>query len=559
MRNPRMRSQLWSVAALIPLVACAQWEGTQVLQGRRSYTWADTLLGSLSPYRRCYDVIHYELALSIDPARQSIGGEVVCTFRWVERSETLQIDLDPGFRLMELRVDGEKVPFLRVKGTRAIWVTLPKKAESWEIGTLHRWSITYKGIPRKAPRPPWDGGLVWDKTPTGAPWIGVACQGLGASIWWPLKDHLSDEPDSATLSFCVPKPLRVIANGSLVVATAQRNDSCFTYKVSYPINTYNITFYAAPGYVSHVDTFHSTSGKAIPLRFSVLPQNVDKIPFLRQQSVKVLRALEHYFGPFPVQRDGFGLVESPYYGMEHQSAIAYGNRFRLDPDWGFDYIILHETGHEWWGNHVTAADNGDLWIQEGFCTYGEALYIEYYYGYQKAVTYLLKQRAYIQNRQTIQGPYGVNADQTYNTDIYYKMAWVLHTLRSRVNNDSIWFRCLRAIQDTFSFRTISAEELIAFMGRHLGEDLRPFFRAYLYYLRPPVVRYRLVKDSTGNFLEAQWVCDEKNFRGPMEFLSGERRFRFELSQELKRFPLPREVETLIPDKNRYLVIATSLP
>ncbi|MCS7152961.1 MAG: M1 family metallopeptidase [Bacteroidia bacterium] len=554
-----MRYRLWRIGTLLPLLACAQWEGTQIFYNRRSYTRADTLLGSLSPYRSCYDVTHYRLHVSINPSSQSLRGEVTCTFRWLGGSDTIQIDLEPHLHLSQVEIDGSKASFIRIKGTRAVWISLPPAARSWEKGSLHRWTARYSGKPRRAPRPPWDGGIVWEKTPDGSPWIGVACQGLGASLWWPLKDHLSDEPDSATMTFCVPAPLRVISNGRLLQITPKGTDTCFTYQVSYPINTYNITFYAAPGYTTHTDTFFSTNGTPIPLRFSVLPQNANKIPYLREQAIKVLRAFEHYFGPFPVPRDGYGLVESPYYGMEHQSAIAYGNRFQKDPLWGFDYIILHETGHEWWGNHVSAADNADLWIQEGFCTYGEALFLEYYHGYQEALQYLLLQRLYIQNRQTIQAPYGVNADQTYNTDIYYKTAWVLHTLRSRVNNDSLWFSCLRAIQDSFSFKAISAAELIAFMSRRLGEDLTPFFRAYLYYLRPPVVQYKVVKEGENSFLEAHWLSEEKSFEGPMEFLVGEQRLRFYLKPEIQRFPLPKGTEIVMPDRNRFLVIASPLP
>ncbi|MEN3041107.1 MAG: M1 family metallopeptidase [Bacteroidia bacterium] len=558
MRYSAVRSASWLTTILFPLVACAQRNEGQILHQRRSYTLADTLLGSLNPYRKCYDVVHYNLHILLNPGRESLRGEVECTFRWEGGSDTIQIDLDEPLRLLEFRVDGIKVPFKRVKGTRAIWIRIGESARGWRPGELHRWQAFYEGKPRKAPRPPWDGGLVWSRTPTGEPWIGVACQGLGASVWWPLKDHLSDEPDSVTLTFCVPPPLRVASNGTLTQVTAGRSDSCFTFRVSYPINTYNITFYAAPRYIFEIDTFYSISGRVIPLRFVLLPSNADKVSYLRHHSVKVLRAFEHYFGPFPPQRDGFGLVESPYYGMEHQSAIAYGNRFRPDEEWDFDYIILHETGHEWWGNHITASDNADLWIQEGFCTYAEALYIEYYYGYDKAVEYLRRQRLYIQNHQTIQGPYGVNVDQTHNTDIYYKTAWVLHTLRSRIANDSLWFRCLRAIQDTFSFQTISAEKLIAFMGRQLGEDLRPFFRAYLLYLRPPVLRYRVLQENGKSYLEAYWLCEEKDFQGPMEFLVGDKRLRFYLTQEARRFPLPDGTEIVVPDRNRYLIVASPI-
>ncbi|MCS7189354.1 MAG: M1 family metallopeptidase, partial [Bacteroidia bacterium] len=513
-------------------------------------------LGSLNPYRSCYDVVHYQLELTLRPSSKTLQGEVTCRFLWKGGADKIQIDLDEGLSVRRIEIDGQAAFFQRIKGTRAIWVTLPAEATSWKEGTLHSWKVKYKGKPQIAPRPPWDGGLIWTKTPMGTPWIGVACQGKGASIWWPLKDHLSDEPDSATLTFCVPAPLHVIANGEYSGWKAVNNGTCFTYRVTYPINTYNITFYAAPGYITVTDTFHSSSGKAIPMRFSLLAMHSEKASYMAEHSRKVLRAYEHYFGPFPPQRDGFGLVESPYYGMEHQSAIAYGNQFKTDEKWGFDYIILHETGHEWWGNHVTARDNGDLWIQEGFCTYAEALYIEYYYGYKAAIEYLLNQREYIQNRLTIQAPYGVNADQAYNTDIYYKMAWVLHTLRSRVNNDSLWFACLRAIQDSFSFRTISRAELVAFMSRRLGEDLTPFFKAYLDHLRPPVLSYKVIQEEGKPILMAKWISAEKDFKGPVEFISGEKKLRLNLSQEVQRFTLPPDMPNPIPNRNRFLMLIT---
>lgn len=543
---------------LLPLWACAQWEGTLVLQGRGPYTRADTLQGALNPYRRCYDVGFYHLQISLKPSKKSIAGTVRCDFRWLGGSDTLQIDLAEPLKLTSVEVDGKPMGFQRIRGTRAILVPLRGASASWQLGSLHTWRAVYEGVPRSAPRPPWDGGLVWSHTPEGQPWIGVACQGLGASLWWPLKDHLSDEPDSALLTFCVPPPLRVVANGRLITTEAQGKDTCFTYRVSHPINTYNITFYAAPGYVVYEDTFHSVSGKVIPMRFALLPANASQHTYLSSHSRRVLRALEHYLGPFPPQEDGFALVESPYYGMEHQSAIAYGNQFRTDPLWGFDYIILHETGHEWWGNHITASDNADLWIQEGFCTYMESLYLEYYHGYETAKRYLAQQRLYIQNRLTVQAPYGTNAHEL-NNDMYFKGAWILHTLRSRINNDSLWFACLRAIQDSFSFQTITAQELIAFMSRRLGEDLRPFFRAYLYYLRPPVVSYKVEQDGDKSYLVARWMSEEKEFQGPVEFLAGGQRLRYYLTQEKQRFPLPQGVRYVLVDRGRFMVTAAEEP
>jgi aminopeptidase N len=541
-------STLWKFRvglALLPLVACAQ-------RGRpEKPTLADTLLGSLNPYRTNYDVTFYDLSVQVDPVRQTITGEVVCQFRWEGGADTLQIDLDERLTIKGIWVDGVKARYRRVPKTRAVWVALPQ-SKSWAGGSSHTWQVQYGGKPRVAPRPPWDGGFVWEKTSQGKPWIGVACQGLGASVWWPLKDHLSDEPDSLRITVCVPSPLRAVANGQPASTSRKGADSCFTYRVTYPINTYNVTFYAAPNYVTLEDTFHSASGQVVPMRFTLLPEHAQKgFPYMATEARKVLRAMEHYFGPFPPQRDGYGLVESPYYGMEHQSAIAYGNHFRKDAEWGFDYIILHETGHEWWGNHVTVSDNADLWVQEGFCTYSEALYVEYYQGYEAAVRYLTAQKTDIQNRRPIQGPKGINYDQTHNTDIYYKAAWMLHTLRSIVNNDPVWFRMLRALQDSFSFKVTSTEEVIAFISRQLGGDYEPFFRAYLYETRPPVLQYAMEESDGEKRLKVRCLTPESRFDYPVEFLVDGEVKRYAVGTSWRSYALPASVKEVRPNGRRY--------
>ncbi len=530
---------------LLPLIACAQQKNLP--QPSR----ADTLLGSLNPYRTCYDVTFYDLSVQVDPQKRTIQGEVSCRFIWEGGADTIQIDLEESLRIAEIWVDNQKARYRRIPGTRAIWVALPE-SQRWAVGTVHSWRVRYGGNPRSAPMPPWDGGFVWQKTPMGAPWIGVACQGLGASVWWPLKDHLSDEPDSLRITICVPPPLRAVANGQPAGIRLKDKDSCFTYRVTYPINTYNVTFYAASGYVTREDTFHSVSGRAIPMRLTLLPEHADKgYAYMAKEARKVLRAMEHYFGPFPPQRDGYGLVESPYYGMEHQSAIAYGNHFRKDPEWNFDYIILHETGHEWWGNHVTVADNADLWVQEGFCTYSEALYVEYYEGYDAAIRYLLAQKNNIQNRRPMQGPKGVNIDQTRNTDIYYKAAWMLHTLRSVVNNDSLWFRMLRALQDSFSFKVTSTEEVIAFISRQLGADYAPFFWAYLKEARPPVLQYAIEEVQGGKNLKVRCLTSVRGFDYPVEFLVDGEVKRFGVGSDWRTYALPEGVKEVRPNGRRY--------
>ncbi len=539
-------SRWWLLGLFLPLVACSQ-EGL-------TFSKADTLLGSLNPYRTAYDATFYALRLEVNPKRQTILGQVRCDFIWLGSADTLQIDLEDRLIVDQILLDGEKMPFHRVEGTRAIWVKLPQ-AKAWSPRSRHAWEVVYHGKPRSAPMPPWDGGLVWKKTAKGEPWVGVACQGLGASVWWPLKDHLSDEPDSVHITICVPRPLRAVANGQPSAITSNQKDSCYSYRVTYPINTYNVTFYAAPGYVIQEDTFHSRSGQVVTMRFALLPEHAARGgDYMATHARRVLRAMEHYFGPFPPQRDGFGLVESPYYGMEHQSAIAYGNAFREDPEWSFDYIILHETGHEWWGNHVTAEDNADLWIQEGFCTYSEALYVEYYRGYDEAVRYLLGQKMQIRNKRPIQGPRGVNIDLTHNTDIYYKAAWVLHTLRSVVHDDQRWFRALRALQDSFSFRITTTESVVAFLSRQLGANYEPFFRAYLFHARPPILQYTTQSEGDKLYLKVRMLTPESDFLYPVEFVVGSQVERFLVGTEWRTYPI--KSTDVRPNLKRYYFLVS---
>ncbi|MGQ9863100.1 MAG: M1 family metallopeptidase [Bacteroidia bacterium] len=517
----------------------------------------DSLLGSLNRYR-LYDVTFYDLQLSIDPENKKIAGSNTISFWALADIETLQVDLVSAYKVRDMLFEGKKVPFWRVRDTRAIWVKLPYRLERKK----YRLQVFYEGTPRRAPMPPWDGGFVWKEDSLGRPWFGVACQGIGASLWWPLKDHLSDEPDSMRMTFCVPAPLKIISNGTLQKVTSSSKENCFTYVVHYPINTYNVTLYGGM-YETVEDTLQRSDGSVLKLRYHLLqPAQKASFAYLSRHAKKVLRAFEKYFGSYPASGDGFGLVESPYYGMEHQNVIAYGNEFKEDKTWQMDYIILHETGHEWWGNHIGCADNSDLWLNEGFCTYAEAVYIENYFGYEKAVRYLKDKRPLIRNARPLLGPRGVNFSQTFNTDIYYKGAWILHTLRSMVNNDSLWWGFLRAMQDSFSFRQFLTEDLIAFSNRHLpGRDWTSFWQVYLGYRMPPSLQIGIQRNAMGEKeILLSWKVPVKNFRYPVEIKVGDKILRAEVSAgEITRLPYPAGVEGMPkPYTDRFYVFSTAL-
>ncbi len=510
-----LRALAFWLLALFSLSACAQSDF--YLKGDYRFTRADTLRGSLRPERTCYDVTFYGLDIRIDPSEKTVEGYVDIAFRVVEPTTRLQLDLDERMELHSIELDGtRKLAWYR--DGNAIFVHTPLLHE----GAHHVLRVHYGGKPRVAPFAPWQGGFVWEQDPNGKPWVGVACEGDGASLWWPNKDHLSDEPDSASIRVAVPPGLVCVANGRLrAVDTLPSGWPRYHWVVSYPINNYNITVNIGD-YAHFHDLWVASDGDSLDLDFYVLRAHLEKAKEHFKQVHGVLSCFEKYFGKYPFWDDGYALVETPYLGMEHQGAIAYGNRYMRgylggmiprDMDW--DYIIVHETGHEWFGNCLSVADLAEMWIHESFTTYMEAVYVECRYGYDDAVRYLRGQRAMIANREPILGPKGVNWEDWQGSDHYYKGAWVLHTLRHAIGEDELWWHLLKSFYQKHACSIVRTEEFVQHVQTLTGRDWSAFFAQYLEWPSLPVFEYRLKKSKGQWQLEYRWRADLPEFDMPL--------------------------------------------
>ncbi len=478
---------------------------------QKEFTAQDTLRGMLSPQRAGFDVHFYELSLSIDPARHFISGKNAVYYTATQDISVLQLDLAQQMKIRKITDYKDRIVTYSRKGD-SFFVTLNESTRSGEKSFI---TIFYEGEPRTAVDPPWDGGFVWSSDSLDRPWVGVACEGVGASVWWPCKDHPTDEPDSVQLNFEVPEQLFCASNGNLVnSAPTAHQTRIYTWKVSYPINAYNVTLNIGH-YVHLKDVYLRKDNTSLALDYYVLSYNREKAQKHFEQVKPMLECYEKLWGKYPFEKDGYALIESPYWGMEHQSAIAYGNRFRNNMV-GLDYIIVHESGHEWWGNHVSASDHADLWIHEAFTTYGETLLLECLYGIQIAEKYLTGQKRLIKNKEPIVGPYGVNYHYWEDSDMYYKGAWMLHTLRNSLYNDSLWFELLKNIQTEFGHKQISSQELIEYINGFTNYDYTSFFAQYLLHTRIPILQYKVSKKDKHTLkLKFRWKADVSDFSMPL--------------------------------------------
>lgn len=485
------------------------------MPAQQPFTLDDTLRGSITPERAWWDLTFYRLEVAIDPDQRYLTGQNEIRYRVLTPSQTLQIDLQPPLELESVEQDGIPLRFTR-RGANAWMIALQKKQQPGATETI---VARYSGVPREAPNAPWDGGFVWGKDRRGGHFIATACQGLGASAWWPCKDHAYDEPDSMQISLRVPQPLFAVANGRLR-AIREHDDGTrsFEWAVVNPINNYGVNANVAE-YVHFADTLHGAKG-LLTLDYYVLPYNLLKAKVQFEQAKQTIRAFEHWFGPYPFYEDGYKLVEVPYLGMEHQSSVTYGNGFKngyrgsdlsgTGHGLKWDFIIVHESGHEWFANSITARDVADMWIHEGFTCYSEGLFTEYYYGKEAGAEYLRGLRRNIRNDRPITGIYGVNYEGS--GDMYYKGANMLHTIRKIVADDARWRDMLRGLNRDFYHRTVDAAEIEAWMSRKAGRDLSKVFEQYLRDTRIPVFEYRIKKRT----LEYRWAECVPGFDMPLK-------------------------------------------
>lgn len=512
-RRPERGLRRLGLCALVLLTACGSGADSATAQGTPPYTRADSLRGANTPERAWWDVTFYDLAVRVDPTDRSIRGRVGIVYRVVGEPREMQIDLQPPLVVDSVVQDGGRLEVRR--DSAVLWVTPEVGGETLDTVTVH-----YHGRPRAAPNPPWDGGFVWAADSLGTPWIGTANQGLGASVWWPNKDTQREEPDSQRIAVTVPDELVEVSNGRLR-SVLPNDDGTTTYEwfVRAPINNYNITVNAGD-YTHQSGVFHGEEG-VLTLDYWPLAHRAEAAREQFAQVPSVLGCFEDWFGPFPWYEDGFTLVETPYLGMEHQSAIAYGNRYMdgylgndlsgtgLGLEW--DYIIVHETAHEWWGNNITTEDLADLWVHEAFGTYAEGIYVECLSGEEDGSRYLRGLRGSVVNDALIIPEYGVNAEGS--GDMYMKGANMLHTVRQVVDDDARWREVLRGLNREFRHSVVSGDQVRAYVSAEAGMDLDPVFRQYLETAEIPVLELRA---AGGGSVEYRWAEVVEGFDMPVD-------------------------------------------
>jgi len=468
--------------------------------------------GELSPEQAAFDVTFYDLDLRVDPADSSIGGALTAVARIVHPTSELVLDLDPILQVERVTlVDVEReqeVAFRRDEGK--LWIDLLTTRQPQSSVAVR---VSYGGKPRIAPRPPWDGGFTWARTPAGEPWIATSCQVNGADVWWPVKDHPADEPDSMAIHITVPEPLIVASNGRLEGVTSSSSGwKTFHWFVSTPINVYNVALNIAPYRVIE-DTHVGPNDEVYPVAFYVLPSDYENGVRFMAEIHDHLRFFEETIGPYPFSDDKYGVAQTPHLGMEHQTIIAYGagfdNTAMTGRDWGFDALHHHELAHEWWGNLVTNADWSDMWIHEGFGTYMQALYMERLEGMQGYHAYMQGMRGGITNEKPVAPRRKLNSVEVYNGDIYSKGAWILHTLRYLMGDEPMAAFLRRMAypdpdaqidSDGCRCRFVSTDDVLFTAEAIDGSDLNWFFDVYVRQEELP----RLVARRNGTNLHLQW-------------------------------------------------------
>ena len=483
----------------------------QVHKDEGHATLRDSLHGYLSKNRTAFDVLFYDLALHIDTTDRSVDGSCLIRFKALHTVDSIQIDLFGHMVVDRIQLGGRKLGYHRIYDAILI-------DASWmQAGRTYTINVHYHGKPLMAKAPPWDGGFVWSRDHKNRLWMGVACEGLGASSWWPCKDHPSDEPDSVRMSFEVPKGLMAVSNGQLTaIDTNGSAVDKYWWKVTYPINNYNLS--VTLGHFVKFQDVYSSLYTRFPLNYYVLDYNLEKAKDHFRQVSGMLKAFEYYLGPYPFANDGYALIETPYVGMEHQSGIAYGNQYQrgylggmIPSDMDFDYIILHESAHEYWGNSVSTIDHGALWLHESFATYMESLYVEYVLGKAQASRYRLAQRPMIQNTEPMLGPGDVHFTDFKTTDIYFKGSWFLHTMRSSLHDDKVWFKFLKDFYQQHAYGPVTTADFIRDINRITAFDYRHIIKQYLTYPTLPVLEFELLKSEKKFKIKYRWQADVKLF------------------------------------------------
>lgn len=528
----------------------------------QKFSQADSLRGSITPERAWWDARHYDLHVAFDYDNESIFGWNSITYEVLNHAgEAMQVDLMSPLMIDSVIQDGQK---LNWKKNGNAWFI--QTGPSQEAGLLKKITVYYHGKPVVARRPPWDGGLIWSQDEKGRPWISVACQGVGPSIWYPNKDHQYDEPDSAALHITAPSELTAVANGRLRYKKDNGNGTTTTaWAVVNPINNYNLVPYI--GYYGHFSDVFSGEKGDLSLDYWMLDYSMDKAKerFLKD-TPKMLRCFEYWFGPYPFYEDGFKLVESPHLGMEHQSAVAYGNGFRngyrgmdlsgtgAGSKW--DFILVHESGHEWFGNNISTKDIADMWVHEGFTNYSETLYTGCEFGEEAADTYNIGCRRLIANDRPIIGIYNVNHEGS--GDMYYKGGSLLHTIRQVIDDDEKFRQILRGLNERFRLQTVTTRQVEDYVSQEAGRDFSKVFDQYLRTTQIPVLEINLVEQKTKNGVETllshRWTNCVKGFDLPVRVKVGNGEWQWlRPGEQWKQAKIPlKNLDELTVDKRFYI-------
>jgi aminopeptidase N len=511
----------------------------ETIAQEKVFTLDDTLRGTITPERSWWDVGYYRLKVGIDPTNEKLAGSVLIVYRVLQEGLKMQVDLQPPLQVEKV-VQGGRVLNFSKKGSNAYIVSLERRQVPNEVDSIE---VFYSGHPIIARNPPWDGGFQFTKDTAGNFFLATSCQGLGASAWWPNKDHSSDEPDSMLICVTVPRPLVDVSNGRLRRVIENKDSSrTFEWFVKSPINNYGVNVNAAT-YVHFSDTLHGEKG-VLDLNYYVLPHNLEKAKDQFAQAKLMLRAFEYWFGPYAFYEDGYKLVEVPYLGMEHQSSVTYGNGYKngyLGRDlsgtgWGlkWDFIIIHESGHEWFANNITYKDIADMWIHESFTNYSETLFTEYYYGKEAGTDYNVGTRKEIQNDIPIIGIYGVN-QRGSGSDMYYKGGNMLHTIRHSLSDDEKFRGILRGLTNTFYHKTVTTKEIEDYISSKSGRDLSRVFDQYLRTTKVPHFEYRV----EGRKLYYRWANVVKGFNLVLPLSPGSRIKSLSPTTEWKKIKLKK--------------------
>lgn len=521
------------------------------LAQQSNFSKQDTLRGSITPERVWWDLLHYNLDFKVSPSSKSIEGSNLIRYEVLSKNQLIQIDLQPPMVITSVLENNKELNYNR--DGNVYYIQLKKNQQ---IGAINEITIHFKGAPKISNNPPWDDGFTWEKDNNGTDFIATSCQGGGSSIWWPSKDHMYDEPDQGIeLSITAPKHLISVANGRLIQTKENSNKtSTSTWKVVHPINNYGVNINIGD-YVHFSEKYKGKKG-VLDCDYYVVSYNLEKAKKQFKEVSRTLEAFEYWFGPYPFYEDSYKLVEVPYLGMEHQSSVTYGNGYQngykgIDlsgTGWGlkFDFIIVHETGHEWFANNITNIDIADMWIHESFTAYSENLFLDYHFGTEASNAYVTGTRKKIQNDRPIIGNYNVN--NSGSSDMYYKGANMLHTLRQIIDNDEKWRSILVGLNKDFYHQTVTTQQIEDYIDRYFKIDLKPFFDQYLRTIKIPTLEYKL----ENNNLLYRWSNVVDGFSIPVNVFINSNSQRIRPTSRWKKLLSDKSINSFSVDNNFYI-------